>query len=58
MEYFVAPQENKVAGLLLASPDSPLGSALLGKEVDDEVQYQAPVGTMTVTVKAVRPYDG
>ena len=58
MEYFVAPQENKVSGLLLASPDSPLGSALLGREVDDEVQYEAPVGTMSVTVKAVRPYEG
>lgn len=58
LEYFLAPQENKVAGLLLASPDSPLGSALLGSEVDDEVQYEAPAGTMTVTVKAVRPYEG
>lgn len=58
MDYFVAPQENKVAGFMLASPDSPLGSALLGKEVDDEVQYQAPMGTMTVKVKAVRPYEG
>jgi transcription elongation factor GreA len=58
MEYFVAAQENKVAGLLLASPESPLGSALLGRSVEDEVQFEAPAGTMTVTVKAVRPYDG
>ncbi len=58
LEYFLAPQENKVAGLLLASPESPLGAALLGSEVDDQVQYEAPVGTMTVTVKAVRPYEG
>ena len=58
MEYFVASQENKVAGLVLASPDSPLGSALLGRAVEDEVEYEAPVGTMSVRVKSVRPYGG
>jgi transcription elongation factor GreA len=58
MEYFVAPQENKVAGLALASPESPLGAALLGRSVEDEVEYQAPAGTMTVKVRAVRPYGG
>ena len=30
MEYFVASQENKAGEMLLASPESPLGSALLG----------------------------
>ena len=58
MEYFVAPQENKVAGILLASPTSPLGSALLGAEIGDSVEYAAPAGTFAVTVKAVRPYEG
>lgn len=58
MECFVAPQENKAPGLLLASPSSPLGSALLGREVGDEVEYEAPAGRMRVTVKAVRPYQG
>jgi transcription elongation factor GreA len=58
MEYFVAPQENKVAGFALASPASPLGAALLGRSVEDEVEYQAPAGTMAVKVKAVRPYEG
>ena len=58
MEYFVASQENKVAGLALASPESPLGAALLGNTVGDQVEYQAPAGTMTVEVKAVRPYEG
>ena len=57
MDYFVAPQENKVAGMLLASPTSPLGDALLGGSVGDEVVYDAPVGTFTVTIKAVRPYS-
>ena len=58
MEYFVAPQENKVSGMLMASPTSPLGAALLGAAVGEEVSYQAPAGTFTVTVKSVRPYDG
>jgi len=58
MDYFVAPQENKVAGLLLASPTSPLGAALLGAGVDDEVTYQAPAGAFKVKVVSVRPYDG
>lgn len=58
MEYFVAPQENKVPGMLLASPTSPLGGALLGAAVGDSVDYDAPAGTFTVTVKALRPYVG
>jgi transcription elongation factor GreA len=57
MEYFVAPQENKVAGMLLASPTSPLGSALLGAGIGDEVAYEAPAGTLVVTIKSVRPYE-
>jgi transcription elongation GreA/GreB family factor len=57
MECFVAHPENKVVGLVLASPDSPLGAALLGHAVGDEVAYQAPAGTMTVRITAVRPYD-
>ena len=58
LEYFVAPQENKVPGLLLASPSSPMGEALLGATIGDVVSYQAPGGIYQVTVKAVRPYDG
>lgn len=57
MEYFVAPQENKVAGMLLASPTSPLGSAMLGASVGDNVTYEAPAGEMKVTIKSVRPYE-
>jgi transcription elongation factor GreA len=58
MEYFVAPQENKVPGLFLASPSSPLGGAVLGGTVGDRVEYEAPAGTMTVEITAVRPYEG
>jgi transcription elongation factor GreA len=58
LEYFVASQENKVPGLLLASPTSPLGAALLGAAIGDEVSYEAPAGTFSVSVVAVRPYEG
>jgi transcription elongation factor GreA len=58
LEYFVAPQENKVPGLLLASPSSPVGAALLGASIGDEVAYEAPAGTFTLTVVSVRPYEG
>ena len=57
MEFFVAPAENKDGGMLLASPDSPLGSALLGAVPGDDVTYDAPGGTFTYTVKAVRVYE-
>ena len=58
MEIFIAPSENKVPGLLLASPDSPLGGALLGAKPGDDVDYEAPGGTFTYHVKAIRPYEG
>jgi len=58
LDYFVAPQENKVPGLLLASPTSPLGGALLGASIGDKVSYQAPAGSFTIEVRAVRPYEG
>jgi transcription elongation factor GreA len=58
MECFVAHLENKVDGLMLASPDSPLGAALLGRAIDDEVEYQAPAGAMVVRIISVRPYEG
>ena len=58
MEYFVAPQENKVPGMLLASPTSPLGGALLGAGVGETVKYEAPAGTFSVEVRGIRPYNG
>ena len=58
MEFFVAPAENKVAGLLLASPDSPLGSALLGAAEGESVSYEAPGGTFAYTVTGIRVYEG
>lgn len=56
VDFLVAPPENKVPGLLLASPSSPLGGALLGATVGDKVAYQAPGGAFTYEVLAIRPY--
>ena len=59
LEFFVAPAENKIAaGMLLASPASPLGAALLGARPGDSVTYEAPGGKFTYKVKAVRAYEG
>jgi transcription elongation factor GreA len=57
-DFFVAPSENKVSGMLLASPQSPLGDALLGSAPGDEVSYEAPGGTFTYRIAAVRVYEG
>ncbi len=58
LEFFIANAENKVRGMLLASPSSPLGGALLGAAPGDDITYEAPGGTFTYTVKAVRVYEG
>ncbi len=56
IRYFVAPHENKVPGLLLASPDGPMGEALMGAKPGDSVSYTAPGGDFRVTIKAIEPY--
>jgi transcription elongation factor GreA len=58
MDYFIAAAENKMPGMILASPTSPVGSALLGASPGDEVSYEAPGGTFTMTVKGVRLLEG
>jgi len=57
LEFFVAPAENKLPGLLLASPDSPLGGALMGAHPGDTITYEAPGGTFSYTLKAVRSHE-
>ena len=58
MDYFIASAENKVAGMILASPTSPVGSALLGAVPGETRSYEAPGGTFNLTVKSVRVYEG
>jgi transcription elongation factor GreA len=58
MDYFVAAPENKIPGILLASPSGPLGQAMVDSKVGDSVSYEAPGGTFTITITAVRPFEG
>ena len=58
LEVLVATADNKVSGVQTAAPDGPLGKALLGSSVGDEVTYEAPGGTFTYTVESIRPFEG
>jgi transcription elongation factor GreA len=51
--YLIGHMEEKTGDLDVMSPDSPLGSALLGSKVGDTVQFKAPNGTMSVEVVKV-----
>jgi len=51
--YLVGHPEEQIDGLEVMSPQSPLGSALLGKAEGDWVEYQAPRGPMRVKVLEV-----
>jgi transcription elongation factor GreA len=53
-EFFIGSIEEKPEGVLVASPTSPLGSALLGTKVGDFVTYEAPSGSLTVEVVGIR----
>ena len=57
-EYLVGSAENRGEGVDVVSPSSPLGGALVGHAVGDTVSYEAPAGTMTVTILAIRGYGG
>jgi len=58
MDYFIASAENKIKGMILASPTSPVGAALLGRAPGDTVSYEAPGGIFKMTIKDVRVYEG
>lgn len=58
MEYFIASAENKIPGMMLASPTSPVGAALLGASPGDRVSYEAPGGAFALEVIGVRIYEG
>ena len=51
--YLVGSIEERVEGVHVVSPQSPLGEALLGAKVDDSVSYDAPNGALTVVVMAI-----
>ena len=51
--------EDSVEGLKVYSPQSPLGSAIIGAKVGDTVAYEAPNGkTLEVVVVAAVPFTG
>lgn len=49
-EFFIGSIEEKPEGVLVASPTSPLGSALLGHKVGEVVDYEAPSGNLRVKI--------
>ena len=52
--YLLGSIEERVDGLEVMSPGSPLGQALLGRKVGDVVQYQTPAGgSLSVEIVAV-----
>ena len=53
-EYLVGSIEERRDGIEVASPESPLGSALLGHKVGDTVEYQTPAGaTLKVEIAEI-----
>ena len=53
-EFFIGSIEEKPDGVLVASPTSPLGSALLGRSAGDVVEYEAPSGVLKVKILGQR----
>ena len=53
-EFAVVPPEEADAAAERVSASSPLGHALLGRRLGDEVRFRAPGGVLTVTVVDVR----
>jgi len=51
--YLIGHMEEKTGDLDVVSPNSPLGSALVGSRKGDTVEYQAPNGTLRVKVVEV-----
>lgn len=53
--FIVAESEERVTGARVLSPRSPLGQALLGKRVGDQVTYEAPGGKFTYEIVELKP---
>ena len=54
LEFFIGSIEEKPEGVQVASPESPMGGALLGHAVGDVVSYDAPSGPSAVTIVGLR----
>ena len=53
-EFFIGSIEEKPDGVLVASPTSPLGAALLSQRVGEMVEYEAPSGLLRVKIVGLR----
>lgn len=53
MKLLISSREDRSDEAMVVSPQSPLGTALLGASVGDEVTYQAPAGQLHVRVEAI-----
>lgn len=52
-QYLVGSIEEKRAGMVVVSPSSPMGNALLGRRADDEVVYEVSGRTQRVRIVRV-----
>ena len=53
--FLLGSREDRPEGLSVVSANSPLGQALMGARVGDDVTYAAPAGSFSVKVTKVRP---
>ena len=53
-EFFVGSIEEKPEGVLVASPTSPLGAALLERRIGELIEYEAPSGVLRVKIIGIR----
>lgn len=49
-KYLIGSIEERVEGVSVVSPSSPLGQALLGHKEGDQVAYEAPSGSLQVEI--------
>jgi transcription elongation factor GreA len=54
-EFSIVPAEDADCMADRVSVESPLGRALIGRYVGDEIRFRAPAGVLAVTVVDVRP---
>ncbi len=50
-----ATKEERLEGVRTVSIDSPLGRAMAGKRIGQRVEYQAPGGSFTLEITALKP---
>ena len=53
-EFFIGSIEERPEGVPVATESSPLGAALLGHEVGETVEYEAPSGQLRVKIVGLR----